>query len=94
MIYPTGKLLSLSYLLTAHLFSLWSTILVPQQKEINEDLNKINYWTFQWKMNFNSDPSQQAQEVLFSRKLQKVLHPAKSVTSFCRHFAKKFSKRS
>ena len=44
-------------------------------EELNEDLNKINNWAFQWKMNFNTDPSKQAQEVLFSRKLQKVLHP-------------------
>ena len=43
--------------------------------EINEDLNKINNWAFQWKMNFNPDPSKQAQEVLLSRKLQKVSHP-------------------
>ena len=45
------------------------------REELNEDLNKINNWAFQWKMNFNTDPSKQAQEVLFSRKLQKVLHP-------------------
>ena len=43
--------------------------------EIIEDLNKINNWAFQWKMNFNPDPSKQAQEVLLSRKLQKVSHP-------------------
>ena len=44
-------------------------------KELNEDLNKINNSAFQWKMNFKPDPSKQAQEVLFSRKLQKVPHP-------------------
>ena len=44
-------------------------------KELNEDLNKINNCAFQWKMNFNPDPSKQAQKVLFSRKLQKVSHP-------------------
>ena len=38
-------------------------------KEPNEDLNKINNWVFQWKMNFNPDDSKQALEVLFSRKL-------------------------
>ena len=27
-------------------------------KELNEDLNKINNWAFQWKMNFNPDHSQ------------------------------------
>ena len=30
---------------------------------------------FQWKMNFCPDPSKQAQEVIFSRKLQKSTHP-------------------
>ena len=44
-------------------------------KELNEDCNKINNWTFQWKMSFISDPSKQAQESLFSRKLYKVSHP-------------------
>ena len=38
-------------------------------KEPDEDLNKINNWVFQWKMNFNPDDSKQALEVLFSRKL-------------------------
>ena len=44
-------------------------------KEINEELNKINNWPFQWKMSFYSDGKKQAQEVLFSRKLHKVSHP-------------------
>ena len=43
---------------------------------LNENLNKINHWAFQWKMNFNPDPSKQAQEVIFSRKLQKSVYPA------------------
>ena len=34
------------------------------------DLNKIKNWAIQWKMNFNPDPSKQAQEVICSRKLQ------------------------
>ena len=38
-------------------------------KGSNEDMNKINNWVFQWKMNFNPDDSKQAQEVLFSTKL-------------------------
>ena len=25
--------------------------------ELNNDLNKINEWTFQWKISFNLDPS-------------------------------------
>ena len=30
---------------------------------------------FQWKMIFNLDLSKQAQEVIFSRKIKKLLHP-------------------
>ena len=41
---------------------------------LNNDLNKIKYWAIQWKMNFNPDPSKQAQEVIFSRRLQKTNH--------------------
>ena len=44
-------------------------------KELNKDLNKINSWTFEWKINFNLDLSKQSQELLLSRKLQKVSHP-------------------
>ena len=43
-------------------------------QNLNEDLNKINHWTFQWKMSFNPDPGKQAQEVIFSRKLQKSVY--------------------
>ena len=42
--------------------------------KLNNDLNKIKNWAIQWKMNFNPDPSKQAQEVIFSRKLQKTNH--------------------
>ena len=41
---------------------------------LNNDLNKIKNCAIQWKMNFNPDPSKQAQEVIFSRKLQKTNH--------------------
>ena len=43
--------------------------------KLSQDLNRINNWGFQWKMSFNPDPSKQAQEVTFSRKLQKSTHP-------------------
>ena len=43
---------------------------------LNNDLRKISNWAFQWKMSFNPDPSKQAQEVIFSRKHQKVRHPS------------------
>ena len=44
-------------------------------QNLNEDLNKINHWVFQWKMSFNPDPSKQAQEVIFFRKFQKSVYP-------------------
>ena len=43
--------------------------------ELYNDLKKVSNWAFQWKMNFNPDPSKQVQEVIFSRKLNKVTHP-------------------
>ena len=43
--------------------------------KLNQDLNRIINWAFQWKMSFNPDSSKQAQEVIFSRKLQKSTHP-------------------
>ena len=45
------------------------------EKELNNDLVKISNWAYQWKMSFNPDPSTQAQEVIFSRKLNKDYHP-------------------
>ena len=36
--------------------------------KLNDDLEKINYWSYQWKMQFNQDPNKQANEVIFSRK--------------------------
>ena len=36
--------------------------------DLNNDLKKISKWAFQWKMNFNPDPTKQAQELIFSRK--------------------------
>ena len=43
--------------------------------KLNQNLNKINNWAFKWKMSLYPDPSKQAQEVIFSRKLQKSTHP-------------------
>ena len=45
-------------------------------RELNDDLKKINKWAFQWKMSFNPDPSKQTQEVIFSHKIKKLLHPS------------------
>ena len=43
---------------------------------LSQDLNGITNWAFQWKMIFNPDLSKQGQEVIFSRKIKKLLHPA------------------
>ena len=42
---------------------------------LSQDLNSITNWAFHWKIIFNSDLSKQAQEVIFSRKIKKLLHP-------------------
>ena len=46
-------------------------------KSTNElnDLEKISNWAYQRKMSFNPDKSKQAQKVIFSRKIQRVIHP-------------------
>ena len=43
--------------------------------DLNEDLDKINNWAYQWKVSFNPDPSKKSQEVIFNPKLNNVLHP-------------------
>ena len=35
-------------------------------KHLNDDLNKISEWAFQWKTAFNPDLSKQAKEIVFS----------------------------
>ena len=44
-------------------------------KELNNDLQKISHWAYQWKMSFNHDRLRQAQEVIFSHKMTKTNHP-------------------
>ena len=34
--------------------------------ELNDDLEKISYWAFQWKMQFNTDPNKYANDVILS----------------------------
>ena len=45
---------------------------------LSQDLKAITNWAFQWKMIFNPDLSKEAQEVIFSRKIKKLLHPTLS----------------
>ena len=57
--------------------SLFSVVHDTQTSEndLNKDLEIINNWAFQWKMNFNPDPAKQAHEVIFSRKAKEIYHP-------------------
>ena len=45
-------------------------------QNLNEDLNKINHWAFQWKMSFNPDPSNSLRKLssLVSSKNRFILH--------------------
>ena len=43
--------------------------------DLNNDLKKKGQWAFQWKMNFNPDPTKPAQELTFSHKFQMINHP-------------------
>ena len=40
--------------------------------DLNYGLNRVKEWAFQWKMSFNAEPLKQAQEVIFTKKLQKI----------------------
>ena len=50
--------------------SLFSKVLDVNKSvtELNADLEKINQWTYQWKMQFNPDPNKQTNEAIFTRK--------------------------
>ena len=57
--------------------SLFSVVRDPvvSAEELNHDLLLINNWAHQWKMSFNPDPTKQAEEILFSQKLNSPDHP-------------------
>ena len=44
-------------------------------EELNNGLRNISKWACQRKITFNSDLTEQPQEVIFSRKLDKLAHP-------------------
>ena len=58
--------------------SLFATVkdITTSNVSLNNDLTKISEWAVQWKMNFNPDPSKQAQELLFSRKISSKPYPS------------------
>ena len=43
-------------------------------KNLNDDLNRINYWAFQWKMSFNPDLNKQAKKLFFLAKFKNHLN--------------------
>ena len=63
---------------------LYSIVIDPERTApyLNHDLDMINRWAYQWKMEFNPDPNKQANEVLFSCKTKKVDHPPLSFNGF------------
>ena len=44
--------------------------------QLNNDLNKISKWDFQWKILFNPDPSKQVLEICFSHKRDTRNYPS------------------
>ena len=42
---------------------------------LNYELKAIENWAFQWKMSFNPDPTKQAEQVIFSSKSIRAVHP-------------------
>ena len=56
---------------------LYSVVKDPVQTadNLNHDLDSIHQWAHQWKMEFNPDPTKQANEVLFSSKTKPPNHP-------------------
>ena len=57
--------------------SLFSIVSDPLQTAniLNEDLDKSRRWAEQWEMAFNSDPTKQAQEVVFPKIPRESFHP-------------------
>ena len=48
---------------------------INTSQKLNNDLHKVSLWVYKLKMSFNPDPSKQAQEVIFSRKINELHHP-------------------
>ena len=41
--------------------------------DLNNNLKKIGEWAFLWKINFNPDPTEQAQKLIFFRKVKLLI---------------------
>ena len=57
----------------ASLFPVYKNV-EASNTDLNNNLKKIGEWAFQWRMNFNPDPTKQAQKLIFSRKIQTTNH--------------------
>ena len=55
------------------LFSIVKTL--TSADELNHDLQLISRWVLQWKMSFNPDPTKSAEEIIFSHKWTRQVHP-------------------
>ena len=64
-IQSTCKIFADNSSLFSHVFDEYKS-----QSVLNNNLQVISNWTFQWKIQFNPDPNKQAQEVYFSKKLK------------------------
>ena len=48
---------------------------VTSADELNQDLQLISRWALQWKMSFNPDSTKPAEEIIFSHKQTRQIHP-------------------
>lgn len=48
---------------------------------LNNYLNKISQWDFQWKMDLNPDPNKEVQEVILTHKLSRIVHKSYFLTT-------------
>ena len=69
--------------------------------QLDKDLKQISDWAYKWKMIFNPDLSKEAQEVIFSRKTNKISNPTTTFntvpvacTKTCQNYVKIMSKTS
>ena len=57
--------------------SLFSTVYDPKisSEVLNQYLQLISQWSFQWRMSFNHDPTKPAEDIIFTRKLNQQAYP-------------------